>query len=163
MTKDEALKMAIEALDTLMIEKGSVYQKALQACKEALEQQDEYVFICKRCGDDLGIKYVEQPAQEPAYQVGEIVNPYGSNIKIKQTAQEPVAEVDFSLEYDCALVVDKSKVTDGQKLYTHPAPLWQGLSDDEIDDLAHSCNLLDDYPHKFVRAIEQALKEKNHA
>ena len=55
---------------------------------EALEQQDEYVFICKRCGDDLGIKYVEQPAQEPAYQVGEIVNPYGSNIKIKQTAQE---------------------------------------------------------------------------
>lgn len=55
---------------------------------EALEQQDEYVFICKRCGDDLGIKYVEQPAQEPAYQVGEIVNPYGSNIKIKQPAQE---------------------------------------------------------------------------
>jgi len=27
----------------------------------------DYVFICKRCGDDLGIEYVpdEQPAQEP--------------------------------------------------------------------------------------------------
>ena len=61
MTKDEALKMAI---------------KALEACKEALEQPQprlfldlsnshgnhpveqpaqDYVFICKRCGDDLGI------------------------------------------------------------------------------------------------------------
>ena len=38
MTKDEALKMAIEALDTLMMEKDSIYQQALQACKEALEQ-----------------------------------------------------------------------------------------------------------------------------
>jgi hypothetical protein len=36
--KDEALKMAIEALDTLMMEKGSVYQQAINACKEALEQ-----------------------------------------------------------------------------------------------------------------------------
>ena len=52
MTKDEALKMAIEALE---------------ACKEALEQPaQDYVLICKRCGDDLGIEYVpdEQPAQE---------------------------------------------------------------------------------------------------
>ena len=88
MTKDEALKMAIEALDDLELCDYATAKKAIQACKEALEQQDEYVFICKRCGDDLGIKYVEQPAQEPAYQVGEIVNPYGSNIKIKQTAQE---------------------------------------------------------------------------
>jgi len=52
MTKDEALKLAI---------------KALEACKEALEQPaQDYVLICKRCGDDLGIEYVpdEQPAQE---------------------------------------------------------------------------------------------------
>ena len=91
MTKDEALKMAIremtDAIPHLDIHFDD-YFEAIQACKEALEQQDEYVFICKRCGDDLGIKYVEQPAQEPAYQVGEIVNPYGSNIKIKQPAQE---------------------------------------------------------------------------
>jgi hypothetical protein len=38
MNKEEALKMAIEALDTLMMEKGSIYQQALQACKDALEQ-----------------------------------------------------------------------------------------------------------------------------
>ena len=44
MNKDEALKLAI---------------KALEACKEALEQPaQDYVLICKRCGDDLGIEYI---------------------------------------------------------------------------------------------------------
>ena len=62
MTKDEALKMAIEVMQAFdnQLPTNSAKQ-AIQACKEALEQQDEYVFICKRCGDDLGIKYVEQP------------------------------------------------------------------------------------------------------
>ena len=62
MTKDEALKMAIEALLT-----GNQHADAINACKEALEQlAQDYVLICKRCGDDLGIEYVpdEQPAQE---------------------------------------------------------------------------------------------------
>jgi hypothetical protein len=48
MTKDEALKMAIEALNTLMIEKGSIYQQALNACKEALELSDK-----KQLFDDI--------------------------------------------------------------------------------------------------------------
>ena len=30
------------------------------------------------------------------------------------------------------------------------------LSDDEIESIAHDCNLLDDYPLEFVRAIERA-------
>ena len=51
MTKDEALKMAIEALLT-----GDQHADAINACKEALEQPaQDYVLICKRCGDDLGI------------------------------------------------------------------------------------------------------------
>ena len=49
-------------------------------------------------------------------------------------------------------------------VYTHPAPSWQSLSDDEIGRLA----VFDGLHHveipllaKFIRAIEQALKEKN--
>ena len=70
-SKDTALNIAIEFMGTLTIDVGiktwneKHRKEAIQACKEALEQQDEYVFICKRCGDDLGIKYVEHPAQEP--------------------------------------------------------------------------------------------------
>ena len=68
MTKDEALLMAIEYIDKLKTTGQTNWLEInviQNACKEALEQ----------------------PAQEPAYQVGEIVNPYGSNINIKQPAQ----------------------------------------------------------------------------
>lgn len=61
MTKDEALKMAIEA-----IEGGGCWGKekeaVITACKEALESQEpesDYVFVCKHCGDKLGIKWAE--------------------------------------------------------------------------------------------------------
>jgi hypothetical protein len=49
MTKDEALKLALEALETLMIERGSIYDKAITAIKEALAQPEERNF-CQRCG-----------------------------------------------------------------------------------------------------------------
>lgn len=90
MTKDKALKMAIEALktaDAIVTEYSGVelesIQPAINACKETLEQQEigdaeikqmlddieyyqkrvkeleqllqDYVLICKRCGDDIGI------------------------------------------------------------------------------------------------------------
>jgi hypothetical protein len=54
-------------------------------------------------------------------------------------------------------------------LYTHPA-IWQSLSDDEIEYLeclkappVHPDFINDDSWYEFARAIEQALKEKNHA
>jgi hypothetical protein len=62
MTKDEALKMAIDFMETLTIDIGiktwneKHRKEAINACKEALEQPaQDYVLICKRCGDDLGI------------------------------------------------------------------------------------------------------------
>ena len=36
--KNEALKLALEALETLMIERGSIYDKAITAIKEALAE-----------------------------------------------------------------------------------------------------------------------------
>jgi hypothetical protein len=44
MTKDKALKMAIEALLT-----GNQHAEAINACKEALEQPAQRNF-CERCG-----------------------------------------------------------------------------------------------------------------
>lgn len=57
MTKDEALKMAILLLECPHITEGRI-NVIVDACKEALEQPaQDYVFICKRCGDDLGLEY----------------------------------------------------------------------------------------------------------
>jgi hypothetical protein len=67
MTKNKALKIAIEALDTLMIEKGSIYQQALNACKEALEPEPMTttdVITCKMAGKCcMTGEALEQPAQ----------------------------------------------------------------------------------------------------
>ena len=48
-------------------------------------------------------------------------------------------------------------------LYTHPKE-WQGLSDDEIWNIANFLgkNKEWDYPIMFAKTIEQALNEKNH-
>jgi hypothetical protein len=41
MTDKEAMAMALEALETLMIEHGSIYEKAIAALKEALAQPEQ--------------------------------------------------------------------------------------------------------------------------
>ena len=45
---------------------------------------------------------------------------------------------------------------DAIPLYTHPA----NLTDDEIDELVHEYNCIDDYPHEFVRACIRKAQEK---
>lgn len=53
---------------------------------------------------------------------------------------------------------------EGTKLYTHPAPSWQGLSQEEQWNLINRSDIPADYDHEILaiaRAIEQSLKEKN--
>ena len=76
----------------------------------------------------------------------------------KQPSQEPVGEY-LGACWDGDLIQLYDDLKKGTKLYTHPAPSWQGLSDDEINDL------WDEYGgnwRAFSRAIGQALKEKNY-
>jgi len=83
--------------------------------------------------------------------------------KLEQpTTQEPVAwmnDIAFSMEKD-ELTADK--FGDIVPLYTHPKQ-WQGLSDEEIWDIANFLgkNKEWDYPVMFAKTIEMALKEKN--
>ena len=59
MTKDEALTRDWKDTIEERIARDSEF-------KEALEQPaQDYVLICKRCGDDLGIEYVPDEQQEP--------------------------------------------------------------------------------------------------
>jgi len=41
MSKDEVLRLALEALEMLMIERGSIYEKTITAIKASLEAKDE--------------------------------------------------------------------------------------------------------------------------
>jgi cell fate (sporulation/competence/biofilm development) regulator YmcA (YheA/YmcA/DUF963 family) len=129
MNKDEALKMAIEALNKLArLGNGDSYGnsdgnciaiKTLKAIEEALEQ----------------------PAQEPvAYTNADEMQELKDGMSTCYMYKE-------RLDADCI------------PLYTHPHQ-WQGLTDDEIGQIiVNSKSLL---AIDFYRAIEQALKERNH-
>ena len=114
MTKDEALKMAIETFEFEGV-RNEEGLNVLNACKEALEQQP----------------------------------------------QEPVAM------YENGNVNWINTPKDNSPLYTHPAPSWQGLSEEEIIEKCAPIwgaiiNTRDrEETVDFARAIEQALKEKN--
>lgn len=104
--KDEALKMAIYALNRIRFPVGDGRNEALQACKEALEQ----------------------PAQEPVAIVYSMQDGYIGQMVVKDIPHKT-------------------------KLYTHPAPSWQGLTAKEIASIP-----LNEYT---VQTVERMLKEKN--
>ena len=45
MTDKESMKLALEALETLMIERGSIYEKAITALKERLAQPAQRTWV----------------------------------------------------------------------------------------------------------------------
>jgi hypothetical protein len=144
MTKDKALKMAYDWVNEY------APPEVVQACKEALEQptmtyEDGFAhgYEAHRAEQAL-----EQPAQEPVAWI----------IQTQKIDGEPTAPYAMMGKYK--YVADTCDFGEPIPLYTHPAPTWQGLSDDEIDKIiAYPWGQTKDW----VRAIEQELKEKNNA
>jgi hypothetical protein len=140
MTKDEAIHKALKVLNCLNNDR--VYETAwvkgaINACEEALEQPAQEVMeleeALKHCdGKDCNCY---------AYYQGECA------CDADWTPEEVV-----KLRY--------------QLNNTHPHQ-WQGLTDDEMKEIimrVTDINIIDITPSEFAisRAIEQALKEKNH-
>jgi hypothetical protein len=78
---------------------------------------------------------------------------------LAQAEQEP------TVRYKCTVVDNQhlSGVPFEQWQYSHPPRReWQGLTDDEISALFPSSLRSDYKPYSFARAVEAALKEKNH-
>ena len=165
MTKDEALKMAIKELSQTAL--GDT--PALKACREALEQEPLNLnckSVQKRLATQWG--YIEQPAQD-FFERGKEIAKWADK-QNEQPAQEPVAEViedkfaDWSKPH-VAVKWNKVDFEIGTKLYTHPAPSWQGLSNDMVRAIGEKCqeenrgilNWID-----FYNAIESMLKDKNY-
>jgi hypothetical protein len=82
--------------------------------------------------------------------------------------QEPVAWMETykgepnNVEFTRAKLDGWSDYKEVVPLYTHPKQ-WQGLSDDEIWNIANFLgkNKEWDYPVMFAKTIEMALREKN--
>ena len=132
MTKDTALRMAIEVFDMYGNKMNSAFaDEAYQACKDALEQPT-----------------AEQSSlvQEPSAWL------YYHNRMVEPLVLE-FEEPDTTKQFE-------SDVTWKKPLYTTPQSReWVGLSDDEV---LRTLVLIQDFSnYKFARAIEAKLREKN--
>ena len=167
MTKDEALKMAIEWAEGWYGYSPSK-DALLKACRKALEQPamtyeqgfdhgyeahgaEQMADACKEA--------LEQPAQEPiAWMNDEGFGLYPTNDTAIPLYTHP-HQVDLDAEY--------SKGFDAgyEARFESESKSWQGLTDDEIRKiwfaLEHELGTNILYGVKISRAIEQALKEKN--
>jgi hypothetical protein len=147
MTKDEALKMAINTMEiwngknvktntaSFMIN----FEGAINACKEALEQP------------------VEEPVADDELHLAKHAKEYHgltlNQFKLMCDEAHKRYEGKFSNSVDKALAVES--FYEGFKVgCTHPHQ-WQGLTDDEILAIPVGSRL------STARAIEQALKDKN--
>lgn len=179
MDKDTALKMAIEVFNQDVYSTNSIIHKTVKACQKALEQPTmtyeqgfAHGYEAHRVEQEL-----EQPAQD-FFERGKEIAKWADK-QNEQPAQEPVAYMQASeINYIKAMKGEGIKEwrtclgmnyeAGDVPLYTHPAPEWQGLSDDEIDyweclkaPPVHPDFLEDDSWREFARCIEKALKEKN--
>jgi len=181
MTKDEALEMAIEMLEKLSYEYGQLldgdqdygllpseinadiiktyYVK--RTCQEALEQP------AMTYEDGFAHGYEAHRVEQENDKQESIVSLWGA-LTDEQPAQEPVAWMDsegrFRLDFKTEIVRSIAAVNKEIPLYTHPAPSWQGLSDDEILEIDKSIDpeiSIGIGKTLFARAIEQELKTKN--
>jgi len=150
MTKDEALDLALEALETLMLERGSIYDKAITAIKQAraLDKKAENA-------RELGLDY--EPAQPVVW------HDAPQTIYLQVCPEADHCEVRFADHDEVTWCQDKihdSDIAYVRASTTQQPPAqrtWVGLTDEERDDI------LDIYitAEGRARAIEHKLKEKN--
>jgi hypothetical protein len=135
MSKDEALKMAIEALEQAEKQLEKYWNEDINRGYDIEDMNESPIILCEdtinACKEAL-----EQPAQEPVAWMSKM----GSFTAIAETKKQ------------------LPKGTEPIPLYTHPHQ-WQGLTDDEIDKIVVNSETL--LAKDIARAIEQALKEKN--
>ena len=156
MTK-EALKLALEALETLMIERGSIYEQAIAAVQRALA--NEALEKMAENARELGLDYEpEQTEQHQDWcasltQMLMSMPPKPAPCNCKPKPEQPKVRTGNCLRVGvCA--------SEGHKIA--PQRTWVGLTDEEILLISADCAATHQHMDiQFARAIEAALKAKN--
>ena len=183
MTEREALNMALQALETLMIERGSIYDKAITAIREALAQpwekfcdsncvwtdhhpdcklaEQEPVAFVKGCNKG---QWEIFPAK--AYQIFEREQPlYTSPQPVQQ--QEQLREENERLHVENRRLIDRIETigvpvgVGGFATTTTAQRTWVGLTLDERIELAQDVDWAVGAYCEYAEKIESKLKEKN--
>ena len=181
MYKDEALRMAIICLEqhSKSLYNPDINKEFIDSLKEALEQPAQSITegatMFKQVGNSPRPPAPPAPIHTCTY--SRTMNQEyprkcihcGKVEALEQPAQEPVGyttkfDLETALEGNTLLWFVNKNGKYNIPLYTHPAPSWQGLSDDEIGKIMQETHEEFSYENdswRFARAIEQSLKEKN--
>ena len=150
MTKDEVLKLALEALETLMIERGSIYDQAITAIKESLA--NEALEKMAENARELGLDYEPEPVAWAHHSTFENLNSFERS------------------RYSATLAKKQTDACCIPLYTTQPQRTWVGLTDKEIladDVLRYHFGLnggagpVSKSGRKIVDALEAKIKEKN--
>ena len=166
MTDKESMAMALDALETLMIERGSIYEKAIAALKERLADPMREV---QRLGQEIEQEPVELPCCGYTDASAVKWNPFNGVVQCHNCGQcyttppqrtEPVSD-------DMASILACRDMLDAQPV---PPRTWVGLTDEEIlsdDTLRYYYGMnggagpVSQKGKKVIAAIEAKLKQKN--
>jgi hypothetical protein len=195
MNKDEALNMAIEAMDYLsavvqrqLSTKSKqeyslvLYKDAINACKEALEQNDNLLTIAYMSGVAEGKSKALEALKMAGYELDGVIADVEKfdgfddvclqTIKrVRSTIEEALATnkesslVQPAQEHNFCSRCGKRASKDLNQIHTCTPPqaleqpAWQGLTADELEDIKDNSK---EGWYQLVRNVEQALKEKNH-
>jgi len=147
MTKDEALKMCLEYIETDAHERKYVRH----AIKEALAEQEP------------NYKKALEVWLDKTEWIQETVKPHELGMHradvLKQRIQEALAQPEPPPE--CKTEAEKTAYAFGWFKSMEAQRTWVGLTDEEIDELSRSMVKGDKSVNWLCRAIEAKLKEKN--
>jgi hypothetical protein len=157
MTDKNAMKLALDALETLMIERESIYEKAITALKERLAQEKALQALHNE-NERLGLYRDAYAEQEPP-----------------KYSFKAHWEKDGRIGVVGAVVRPDGGVHLLQDFIDPPQRTWVGLTDEEIQttlsqlycDINQMKFAFNNRPQKetvgflFAKALEAKLKEKN--
>ena len=173
MTKDEALKLALEALkqidEAMPFPVAKLAQKVIKEALAQPEQDNTYTYASSLAKTIWQKHYIKESPKFALLDTTEGVLTQIDNMtcglvreKPAQPEQEPVGEIVDAIEgaFKCSFT---KMLPVGTKLYTTPPQrTWVGLTDEEILSISADC--ASSHQHTdihFARAIEAALKAKN--
>jgi len=153
-----AAQQALEALDCPGKAKTTDEQAAITALKAALEQPEQKA-ECDGGTCGLGGYCDECPKRQPEQEPVAWMSP---------ASESMIGKTDENGSAYHIITTSKKTANNSVPLFTHPPRReWRGLTEEEKRECAQAMDaepLAEGWSElvKFARAIEQALKEKNH-
>ena len=153
MTDKEAMKLALDALETLMIERGSIYEKAIAALKERLTQPEQEpvadnIASILACRDMLDAQPVP-----PRTWVG------SGDLEDSNAYLTPPQRTEQGWTPERIEGMQRLKAQQDERLRLQRT--WVGLTEQEHIDIAVECGCMSADWVFYGAAVERKVKERN--